>query len=105
MDFNRDFEKPYTLFDYFSYMRSKAITGLISTHFTFFMFLVALIIFYRFPIKLKLLSLGQSFALLLVAIIVVRFLLLPDLSDRFNIASYLCLLMILTRRITRNPVI
>ena len=102
MDFNRNFDKAYALSDYFSYMYSKVIAGLISGHFTLFVLLALLIILNRFPIKFRQLSLDQLFSLLLVFIMAIRFLLLPDLSDRFNIAYYLCLLIILSKKTVKN---
>jgi hypothetical protein len=99
MDFNRDLDKAFTLADYFSYMYSKAITGLISSHFTFFMLLSSLIIFIPFPTRPKNLSFDQLFVLLLVLTILVRFVLLPDLSDRFYIGFYLVILVLLIRKL------
>jgi len=102
MDFNRDFDTAFTLADYFSYMYSKAITGLVSTHFTFFIFLITLLIFIPFPTRFKNLSFDQLFILLLATTILIRFLLLPDLSDRFYIAFYLVILVLLIRKLVGN---
>jgi len=99
MDFNRDFDKAFTLADYFSYMYSKAKTGLISSHFTFFLFLASLIIFIPFPTRFNNLSLDQMFTFLIVATTLIRFVLLPDLSDRFSIAFYLVILVLLIRKL------
>jgi len=98
MNFNRDFDKVFTWSDYFSYMYSKAIVGLISSHFIFFMFLATLIIAQPIPIKLQHLSFEQLFTLLLVLIILFRFILLPDISDRFYISFYILIMVLLVKQ-------
>ena len=99
MNFNRDFDKSLSLTDYFSYMSSKIVTGLVSSQFTFFMFLAALILFQPLPIKLRSFSFDQLLVLMLLIIIATRFLLLPDFSDRFYLAFYLVILFALIRKI------
>jgi len=99
MNFGRDFNAPFSLSEYFSYMFSKAVTGLISSQFTFFMFLAALILFQPFTSRLRSFSFDQMLVLLLASIMAIRFLLLPDLSDRFYISFYLVILFILIRKI------
>jgi len=100
MNFSRDFNAVFTWSDYFSYMYTKAIAGLVSSHFTLFMFFATLIITQPFPMKLRLLSFEQLFTLLLVSIILFRFLLLPDISDRFYVSFYLVIMILLVRRHT-----
>lgn len=99
MDFSRDFNQVYAFADYFSFAFSKIITGLISSHFIFFMFLAGLI-FYPAPKINRRFSSGQQFILLLGAVALIRFILLPDLSDRFYFAFYLIIIIILVKKIT-----
>jgi hypothetical protein len=96
MDFNRDFDKPLSLSDYFSYMYSKAVTGFVNSNFTFFMFLMLLVVF---PLRMRRLTFDQVLALLFALIILIRFFLLPDLSDRFYISFYLVILILLVRKL------
>lgn len=99
MDFYRDFDKPLSLSEYFSFMYSKAITGLVFSHFTFFVFLSALLVFHPQPVQWRRLSFDQKLVILIIGIILIHFILLPDLSDRFYIAFYLVIIMILIRKI------
>jgi len=96
MDFNRDFDKPLSLSDYFSYMYSKAVTGFVNSNFTFFMFLMLLVMF---PVRMHRLTFDQVLVLLFSIIILIRFILLPDLSDRFYISFYLVTLILLVRKL------
>ena len=106
MNFNRDFDAPFTFSDYFSYAYSKAVTGFVNSHFTLFMFLVILVVIDKVPFRFRNLSFDKSLALLFALIIVLRFVLLPDLSDRFYIGFYLVILLLLVRKFShQTPVV
>ena len=97
IDFSRDFDEAVSLSSYLTFVYSKLVTALVSSHFTFFLFLGLLII--GIPrISFRKFTFDQSFLLLLASIIFFRFLLLPDLSDRFYFGFYLIIIILLVRR-------
>ena len=77
---------------------SQLATALVSYNIVIYLFVLLLLLYSR-PFSLKSLTEEQRFCLLLLGIIAVRFVLYPDLSDRFNIAYYLCFLMLLVKRL------
>jgi hypothetical protein len=97
IDFSKDFEQSVSLSSYLTLVHSKLVTALVSTHFTFFLFL-GLLIIGNAGISFRKFTFDQSFLLLLVFVIFFRFLLLPDLSDRFYIGFYLVIIMLLVRK-------
>ena len=98
IDFSRNFDQAYSLGDHFGLMVSKLATAMISSHFSFFLFLAVLIM--AFPgTSLRKPHFPQAFTLLLIAVILLRFLLLPDLSDRFYFSFYILLILMLVRMI------
>jgi len=104
IDFSRDFDQAINFSYYGSLVFSKLVTALVSTQFTFFMFLCLLIIGNPFSFRRKL-TFDQSFLLLLLFIIFFRFLLLPDLSDRFYFGFYLIFIILLVRKIFKTPIL
>lgn len=97
IDFSKDFDQSVSFSSYLALVYSKLATALVSTHFAFFMFLGLLVI--GSPrLSFRKLEFDQSFLLLLMFVIFFRFLLLPDLSDRFYIGFYLVIIMLLVRK-------
>jgi len=96
IDYSRDFDQPITLISHLSYMYRKLLSAFISSHFTLFAFL-GLLVFNR-NVSLKDLSFDQTFLLLLSSVCVLKFLLLPDISDRFYIGFYLTIIILLIRK-------
>lgn len=101
IDYSRDFDQPITLSSHLSLGYSKLVTAFVSTSFTFFAFLGLLVLVNR-KFSLSNLSFDQSFLLLLGSIGLFRFILLPDLSDRFYIGFYLTIMILLVRRFFPN---
>jgi 4-amino-4-deoxy-L-arabinose transferase-like glycosyltransferase len=99
IDFSRDFNEPISFTGYMLLMYSKLVTALVSTHFTFFLFLALLVIGNPF-VSLKKPGFDQCLILLLLAVIFVRFVLLPDLSDRFYVGFYLIIIILLVRKLS-----
>ena len=89
---------------YFALVCSKAATGVVFTHFTLFVFIMLLINAGNYAGKFPL---EKSLAILLVATVIFRFLLFPDLADRFYGSFYLVLLVltvkVLAVKASRNP--
>ena len=97
IDYSRDFNEPVSILSYFSLVYSKLVTAFVSTHFTFFLFLGLLILVTK-KFSLRTLSFDQTFLLVLAATGLFKFLLLPDLSDRFYLGFYLIIIMLLVRK-------
>lgn len=98
IDFSRDFNRPVTFSSYTELVYSKLVTAMVSTQFTFFMFLCLLTLGNPFSSWRKF-TFDQAFLLLLLFIIFFRFLLLPDLSDRFYFGFYLVFIILLVRKL------
>jgi hypothetical protein len=98
IDFSRDFDQAITFSSYVALVYSKLVTAMVSTQFTFFMFLCLLILGNPFSSWRKF-TFDQAFLLLLLFIIFFRFLLLPDLSDRFYFGFYLVFIILLVRKL------
>jgi hypothetical protein len=98
IDFSRDFDQAITFSSYLALVYSKLVTAMVSTQFTFFMFLCLLIFGNPFS-SWKKLTFDQSFLLLVLGIMFFRFLLLPDLSDRFYLGFYLVFIILLVRKL------
>jgi hypothetical protein len=75
---------------------SQIATVVVFYHFVFFLLLLWLIVYPTF--KWSRLSFVQAFSIILISIIACRFVLYPDLSDRFNIAYYVCFLIIFIQK-------
>lgn len=99
IDFSKDFEQSVSISSWLQLAYSKLITAVVSTHFTFFMFL-GLLAFGNPAVSFRKFSFDQAFLVLLFAIIFFRFLLLPDLSDRFYFGFYLIIIMLLVRKLS-----
>lgn len=97
IDFSRDFDHAVGFTSWLSFVYSKLVTALVSTHFTFFLFL-ALLVMASPAFSFRKLSFDQSFLLVLISVIFFRFLLLPDLSDRFYFGFYLVIILLLMRK-------
>jgi len=97
IDYSRDFNEPVSSLSYFSLVYSKLVTAFVSTHFTFFLFLGLLILVTK-KFSLRTLSFDQTFLLVLAATGLFKFLLLPDLSDRFYLGFYLTIIILLIRK-------
>ncbi len=97
LDLSHTFHFSFSFKAYLALVVSHAITAVVVYNFMFFMFFLVLIL-YSPSFKYKNLTLEQSFCIMLVLTSLFRFVLYPDLSDRFNVAIYLCLLLVLVKR-------
>lgn len=103
IDFSRDFDQPVSVSGYFEMMYSNLITTVVSYHFIFFMFLALLIVAHP-AVPFRKFSFDKLFLLGLTGIIFLRFLLLPDLSDRFYFWFYLVIIIMLVKKISPQTV-
>jgi hypothetical protein len=97
IDYSRDLDRAVSRSSWLALVWSKLVTAIVSTHFTFFLFLGLLVMGNPFVSSRKL-TFDQSFLLLLLSVIFFRFLLLPDLSDRFYFGFYLVIIILLVRK-------
>jgi len=96
---NYQFHSAAFLKEYLALAWSKIITAIVYHHISLFFLLLLFIVSPWTGIRK--LNFAQQFSLLLLLVILVRFILFPDLSDRFNIAFFLCGVVIL---ISQQPV-
>ncbi len=95
-------EFSFSVKKYLGLLSSRAIAGVLYSHLSIFMLVILIIQAHPKLYRARPLSFEQLFSLLLVLIIVVRFVLFPDISDRFYIAFYLTALILLIKKIF-NP--
>jgi hypothetical protein len=86
---------------YLSLAVSKIITSIVYSHFTLFVLMMLLVI-YPPSMRIRALTFNQLICLLFMLIMLIRFVLFPDLSDRFYIAYYLCTLILLTKKYAKQ---
>ena len=83
---------------YFRSMYEHALSGMKHSHLAIFMLMLVLGLNYRlFKVKL---TFDDQFSLLIPFIILIRFVLFPDISDRFNIAFYIVIIVFLVKKLT-----
>lgn len=99
IDYSRDFEQPVSFLSHISTIYSKLVAGFMSTHFTLFAFL-GVLIFIGKKFSFKEFSFDQSVLLVLITTGLLKFVLLPDLSDRFYIGFYFIIIVLLIRKIS-----
>jgi hypothetical protein len=90
----------FSLFSYLQLIYSRAATAMAYTHFTLFAFFVLLSLIKPLPVRLHNISFDQLFSLLLIFIIIIRFILFPDLDDRFYTSFYLVFILLFVKRYT-----
>jgi hypothetical protein len=91
-------KESFSFSDYFALAYSKLITGIVFSSFTIFI-LMSLMIVYD-GIRARKLNFDQFFILLLAVVLAARFVVFPDISDRFYVAYYLVIAMIFMRKFT-----
>lgn len=101
IDFSSDFDQPSSLSRHFALMYSKLITMLYSFHFMLFMALSILLLGTAYATSRRL-NFDHSFLLLFIGLIAFRFLLLPDLSDRFYFWIYLVVFILLMKEVVKT---
>ncbi|MGN6166457.1 MAG: hypothetical protein ACTHOF_18140 [Flavisolibacter sp.] len=88
----------FSLKSYGRVMYEHLLNGIKHSYITIFMTLLVLI--FSKVSNLKNISFNHLFALLIPLILLLRFILYPDISDRFYIAFYLIIIILLTKKIT-----
>jgi hypothetical protein len=83
--------------DYLALSISHIMTGLFFSHLLLFLVLALLTLVGKPPLQFRKLSFDQLFLCTIIAIMIVRFVLDPVIADRFYVAYYLCILILLIR--------
>lgn len=84
--------------DYFSLFYTHVISSFFYSYFILFLFLALIVFIDKFPFKFKQLTFEQLLLLTIFLSIGVRFILQPLIADRFFIAYYLCIIVLLIKK-------
>jgi hypothetical protein len=90
--------------DYRSLVVSHLVTGLFFSYLALFMALASFLFIGKPPFRFRDLTFDQQFIGTIVVAIVIRFVLQPVVADRFYIAYYLCILILLIRKCKTGPI-
>jgi hypothetical protein len=88
----------FSITKYFSLLYERGIMAVLYTHFSLFSLLSIAMIGTQPSTSLRTMSIDTAFCFLLIIVILIRFFLFPDLEDRFYIAYYLVILIVLMRQ-------
>jgi hypothetical protein len=101
LDNNSGLSSHFSLAEYMRLAYSQILTGLFFYHLAIYLVML-LFVFVNTPPKLSKLNFDQLLALLTFFIIAVRFILLPEIDDRFYISWYLLIVMLLIRKLSQK---
>jgi hypothetical protein len=90
----------FSFSNYFAVMRSQIITGLVSSELTLFLFLSAVLIYTKNISRSNKLSPDDLLLLTCLVIITIRFILQPVIADRFYVAYYIIVLILVVKKIS-----
>src|SRR6266496_1961554 len=85
--------------DYFTLFYTHIISSFFFTHFILFMLLALIIFIDKAPYKFQQLSFEQLLLTVIFLSIAVRFILQPLIADRFFVAYYLCIIILLIKKL------
>jgi hypothetical protein len=86
--------------DYLALSVTHIVSGFFFTHFIVFMLLALIVFINKSSTKFSLLNFEQSLLLVIFLSIAVRFILQPIIADRFYVAYYLLIIILLVKKIT-----
>jgi len=104
LDTNSGLGTGFKLVEYMRLMYSQLLTGLYFYHLVIYL-MILLLVFVNAPPDIRDFDLGQLMALLTVAVIAIRFVLLPEIDDRFYLSWYLLIVVLLVRKLASRPVV
>lgn len=99
LNLSYSFHTEFHLREYLALSISHIMTGLFFSNFILFMVLALLAFAEKTTFQFRKLSFNQLFLCTMIAIIIVRLVLEPVIADRFYIAYYLCILILLIRKL------
>lgn len=100
MNLSHTMNSGFSLNDYIALVYNHIINGLQYSYLLFFLFLLALVFRNCTSFQLGKMNFDCLFSLLIFFIIIIRFVLDPDISDRFYIAWYLSTIILFARSIS-----
>jgi hypothetical protein len=90
----------FTFSNYFEVTRSQIMTGLFFSDLFLFLLLGLTLFIGSFSIQLRALNFEQLLIIIIFLIILTRFILQPIIADRFYVAYYITILVLVIRRIS-----
>jgi hypothetical protein len=87
-------QSSFSVSNYLSLFSDRVVMALLYSQVSIFLLLVLIMVSTGLPAKLRNLSFEQLFCILLVSTVIIRFILFPDLEDRFYIAFYVVILIL-----------
>ena len=87
-------QSSFSVSNYLSLFSDRVVMALLYSQVSIFFLLVLIMVSTGLPAKLRSLTFEQLFCILLVFTIIIRFVLFPDLEDRFYIAFYVVILIL-----------
>lgn len=103
-DKEHEVQSSFSFSHYLALIQLRVIMAALYTHFSFFLLLVLVMLSTRFQEKFRNLPFELLFCVLLVFTIITRFVLFPNLEDRFYIAYYLVILILFMRQYKQENV-
>ncbi len=91
----------FSIKDYFILFYSHIISSFFFSDFILFMLLALIVFIDRFPFQFRHASFEQLLLLVIILSIVARITLQPLIDDRFYIAYYLCIIILLMKKVVR----
>ncbi len=105
LNISRDFHAAFSWSEYLRVIYADGVTGMYHSHIAIFFLLALSLFFNRPPGRFSNLGFDQLFSLSIILVILVRFILDPDISDRFYIPYYLMIFIFFVRMITGRDTI
>jgi hypothetical protein len=99
LNLSYSFHAEFHLREYLALSISHIMTGLFFSNFLLFMVMALLAFAEKTIFQFRKLSFNQLFLCVMIGIIIVRFVLEPVIADRFYIAYYLCILILLIKKL------
>ncbi|HEV3411502.1 MAG TPA: hypothetical protein VG101_03445 [Puia sp.] len=99
LNLNYAYHAEFHFQNYLALSTSHIMTGLFYTYLPLFMALALMVFVSRTPFNFRNLNFDQLLVGIIILIILVRFLLHPVIADRLYIAYYLCILILLIRKL------
>jgi hypothetical protein len=102
LNLSRGFHTSFSVREYLKLIYSAVVTGLYHSYIAFFLLMVSLMFYKNGIIHFSRLGFEKLFSVTIVIVIAIRFVLHPDISDRFYIAYYLMIIILFVRMLTGN---
>ena len=99
LNLNYTYHAKFHFQNYLALSMSHIMTGLFYTYLLLFMALALMVFISRSPFNFRNLSFDQLLVGVIISTIIIRFILQPVIADRLYIAYYLCILILLIRKL------